>query len=332
MNEHDIAALAAEYYPAEKIKQVRFTESRLIIEIKNCRESPDNTAVLKNKLQGLIPDKKISVIFTEDSTANISVQALEKWHISNVKHIIAVASGKGGVGKSTTAVNLALALQQLGKKISLTDADIYGPSIPTMLGYDGQPMLSADGEKFAPFVAYGIQSVSIGSLIERGTPLIWRGVKAAGALEQLLTQTEWNDTDIMVIDMPPGTGDIQITLAQRISLDGAVIVSTPQNIALLDAVKGVNMFRKTGVPLLGLVENMSCYICPHCQERAYIFGKDGVKRTASELHETFLGEIPLDTGIRENADRGKPVIISEPNSPSAEAYRNIARKILERIG
>lgn len=332
MNEKDIAALAAQYYPAEKIKQVRFTENRLIIEIKNCRESQEKTATLKNKLQSLLQDKKISVIFIEDRTANLGVQALEKWHISNVKHIIAVASGKGGVGKSTTAVNLALALRQLGKKTALADADIYGPSVPTMLGYEGQPMLSADGEKFTPFVSYGIQSVSVGSLIDRGTPLIWRGVKAAGALEQLLTQTDWSDTDIMVIDMPPGTGDIQITLAQRVSLDGAVIVSTPQNIALLDAVKGVNMFRKTGIPLLGLVENMSCYICPHCQERSYIFGKDGVKHAAAELNEAFLGEIPLDTGIRENADRGKPVIISEPDGPLAEAYRNIARKILERIG
>jgi len=332
MNETDLITAVAEFYPQKTVSQARFIGDRIIIEIKNHKEIPSLTTKLKNKLSQLLPDKKISVIFVEDKNTSIGIQAIEKWQIRNVKHIIAVASGKGGVGKSTTAVNLALAFEALGQKTALADADIYGPSVPTMLGYEGQPMLSSDGKKFMPFSAWNIQSVSIGSLIEKNTPLIWRGVKAAGALEQLLTQTDWAETDIMVIDMPPGTGDIQITLAQRVALAGAVIVSTPQDIALIDAVKGVNMFKKTGTPILGLIENMSYYICPHCSKRSYIFGRDGVKKIAESINEPFLGEIPLDMLIRENADNGTPVAAKKSNDPYAVAYKNIARKILERIG
>ncbi|MDO4161422.1 MAG: P-loop NTPase [Pseudomonadota bacterium] len=332
MTTDEIREICRRFYPTENIAAVKLLGSRLIVEIKNLAENPDTTAQLKQNLALLLPDKKISVVFVEDKNANLSTDAMEKWNLPNIKKIIGVASGKGGVGKSTTAVNLALALSKEGKKTALLDADIYGPSIPTMLGYEGQPLLSSDGETFLPFEACGIKSVSIGSLISRDTPIIWRGVKISGALEQLMTQTNWGEIDIMVIDMPPGTGDIQITLSQRASLDGVVIVSTPQDIALIDAIKGVNMFKKTGTPILGIIENMSYFICPCCGERSDIFGHEGARQTAKKLGEVFLGEIPLDMAIRENADKGCPVVLSQPDSPYSRAYTDIAKKIIARIG
>lgn len=332
MTTDEIREICRRFYPTENIAAVKLLGSRLIVEIKNLAENPDTTAQLKQNLVLLLPDKKISVVFVEDKNANLSTDAMEKWNLPNIKKIIGVASGKGGVGKSTTAVNLALALSKEGKKTALLDADIYGPSIPTMLGYEGQPLLSSDGETFLPFEACGIKSVSIGSLISRDTPIIWRGVKISGALEQLMTQTNWGEIDIMVIDMPPGTGDIQITLSQRASLDGVVIVSTPQDIALIDAIKGVNMFKKTGTPILGIIENMSYFICPCCGERSDIFGHEGARQTAKKLGEVFLGEIPLDMAIRENADKGCPVVLSQPDSPYTRAYTDIAKKIIARIG
>ena len=242
--------------------------------------------------------------------------------------IYRVVSGKGGVGKSTTAVNLALALSSLGKKVAVFDADIYGPSIPTMLGFEGQPAISYDGKNFEPFEALGLQAMSIGSLIDRDTPIIWRGAKACGAIEQLLTEVNWGEIDIMIIDMPPGTGDIQITLSQRLKIDGAIIVSTPQDIALIDAVKGVNMFKKVNIDILGIVENMSYYICPKCGNRDEIFGYAGAKETAEKLGVKFLGEIPLNFAIRADADNGKPIVAAEPQSPYAQAYINIAKKLI----
>ena len=249
----------------------------------------------------------------------------------NVRKIVAVASGKGGVGKSTTAVNLALALAKLGQKVALFDADIYGPSIPTMLGFEGIAPISYDGKTFEAFEFHGIKSMSIGTLVDRSQPLIWRGSKACGAIEQLLTDTNWGEIDIMVIDMPPGTGDIQITMSQRLSLSGAVIVSTPQDIALIDAVKGVNMFRRVEVPILGIIENMSYYICPHCGMRADIFGHEGAKTTSAELNVPFLGEIPLHMDIRTNADNGTPIVLSAPESPHSKAYLDIAQKLLDQL-
>ena len=295
-------------------------------------EDAAKTAELKQVLAAALPDKKISIVFVEDKNANLGTNAIEKWQLPTVKKIIGVASGKGGVGKSTTAVNLALALAQMGKKVALVDADIYGPSIPTMLGYEGQPLLSDDGKTFNPFETYNIKSISIGSLISRDTPIIWRGVKISSALEQLMTQTNWGEIDIMVIDMPPGTGDIQITLSQRVEMDGVVIVSTPQDIALIDAIKGVNMFKKTGTPIFGIIENMSYFICPCCGARSDIFGHEGAKQTAEKMSETFLGEIPLDMAIRQNADKGTPIVVSAPNSPYSQAYLDIAQKIIQRIG
>lgn len=329
--EKQILQIIALYYPPENAG-IKIIKNRIIIEISGVAENTDKTSALKNELQTVFPQYKSSVVFTQENNINLGVQAIEKWQIKGVKKIIGVASGKGGVGKSTTAVNLALALANKGKNIALLDADIYGPSIPTMLGYEGTPLISEDGESFTPFKEYGIQSVSIGSLIDRNTPLIWRGAKAGGAIEQLITQTAWDNIDIMVIDMPPGTGDILITLSQRIDFAGIVIVSTPQDIALIDAIKGVNMFKKTGAPILGIVENMSYFICPHCGKQSDIFGSHGAQKTAENMGETFLGAIPLEMAIRENSDNGTPIVVTEPDSPHTKAYENIAEKIIAKIG
>ena len=319
MTPEEIKKICQQFYPIENLANLKEIGNRLILEFKNLAENTAKTAELKQVLAAALPDKKISIVFVEDKNANLGTNAIEKWQLPTVKKIIGVASGKGGVGKSTTAVNLALALAQMGKKVALVDADIYGPSIPTMLGYEGQPLLSDDGQTFNPFETYNIKSISIGSLISRDTPIIWRGVKISSALEQLMTQTNWGEIDIMVIDMPPGTGDIQITLSQRVNMDGVVIVSTPQEIALIDAIKGVNMFKKTGTPILGIIENMSYFICPCCGARSDIFGHEGAKQTAEKMGETFLGEIPLDMAIRQNADKGTPIVVSAPNSPYSQA-------------
>lgn len=332
MTPEEIKKICQQFYPIENLANMKEIGNRLILEFKNLAENAAKTAELKQVLAAALPDKKISIVFVEDKNANLGTNAIEKWQLPTVKKIIGVASGKGGVGKSTTAVNLALALAQKGKKVALVDADIYGPSIPTMLGYEGQPLLSDNGKTFNPFETYNIKSISIGSLISRDTPIIWRGVKISSALEQLMTQTNWGEIDIMVIDMPPGTGDIQITLSQRVEMDGVVIVSTPQDIALIDAIKGVNMFKKTGTPILGIIENMSYFICPCCGARSDIFGHEGAKQTAEKMSETFLGEIPLDMAIRQNADKGTPIVVSAPNSPYSQAYLDIAQKIIQRIG
>lgn len=332
MTEQELFDLSIKYFPRENIESARILGNRVVVQIKNLAEDKVRAEELKSVVQKILPTHKVSVIFVTSAEVNLGVAQIEKWQINGVKKIIGVASGKGGVGKSTTAVNLALALANCGQRVALVDADIYGPSVPTMLGYEGSPLTTADGEHFNPFLEYGIQSVSIGALIDRNTPLIWRGAKACGAIEQLLTQTLWNNVDIMVLDMPPGTGDILITLSQRIDFAGIVIVSTPQDIALIDAVKGVNMFKKIGTPVLGIVENMSCFICPHCGERSYIFGQEGAKQTAARLGETFLGDIPLDMQIRAGSDNGAPIVAASPDSPHSKAYEQIAHKILAQIG
>ena len=332
MTEAEISETVAKYYPQACISSIKILGKRVIIEFKNLAENPNITAALKQELSTLLSEYKISVVFVEEKNVNIGVEAIEKWQIAGVKKIIGIASGKGGVGKSTTAVNLALALANCGKRVALIDADVYGPSIPTMLGYENEPLISDDGTHFKPFCAYGIESMSVGALIDRDTPLIWRGAKACGAIEQLMTETNWGEIDIMVVDMPPGTGDILITLSQRVDFAGIVIVSTPQDIALIDAIKGVNMFRKTGTPVLGIVENMSYFICPHCGERADIFGHDGAKQTAECMGEIFLGAIPLEPEIRRTSDAGTPIVASNPDSPHTKAYEEIAQKIIQRIG
>ncbi|WP_420210100.1 iron-sulfur cluster carrier protein ApbC [Burkholderia aenigmatica] len=247
--------------------------------------------------------------------------------LPNVKNIVAVASGKGGVGKSTTAVNLALALAAEGASVGILDADIYGPSLPTMLGIHGQRPESPDNQSMNPLVGHGLQANSIGFLIEEDNPMVWRGPMATSALEQLLRQTNWRELDYLIVDMPPGTGDIQLTLAQRVPVTGAVIVTTPQDIALLDAKKGLKMFEKVGIPILGIVENMSIHICSNCGHEEHIFGAGGAERMAKDYGVNVLGSLPLDIAIRERADSGTPTVVADPDGALARRYREIARGV-----
>ena len=250
--------------------------------------------------------------------------------VPGVAHIIAVASGKGGVGKSTTAVNLALGLKEMGLKVGILDADIYGPSMPRLLGLKGQPQ-QVSGNKLAPMEAYGLKVMSMGFLVDEETPMIWRGPMVMSALSQMLKDVAWGELDVLVVDMPPGTGDAQLTMAQQVPLAGAVIVSTPQDLALIDARKGLNMFRKVNVPVLGLVENMSSFVCPHCGEASNIFGHGGARAEAARLGVPFLGEVPLTLEIRETSDEGRPVVATDPASAGAEAFRQIAARAFAEL-
>jgi len=250
--------------------------------------------------------------------------------IPGVKHIVAVASGKGGVGKSTTAANLALALKALGLRIGLLDADIYGPSVPRLFGVTGKPGLK-DGRTLIPFEPYGIKVMSIGFLVEEETPMVWRGPMVMSAVTQLLREVDWGELDILIVDMPPGTGDAQLTLAQNVPLSGAVIVSTPQDLALIDARRGVAMFQKVEVPILGIVENMSYFICPDCGGRHDIFAHGGAQAEAGKLGVPFLGEIPLTMAIRTQADAGQPIVVAAPESPQTAIYLSIAAKVRDRL-
>ncbi len=243
-----------------------------------------------------------------------------------VKNIIAVSSGKGGVGKSTVSANLALALAHEGARVGMLDADIYGPSQPKMLGAKGQPM-TVDGKTMEPMESLGLQINSIGFMVDEDEPMIWRGPMAAGALQQLITETNWHDLDYLIVDMPPGTGDIQLTLSQQVPLTGAVVVTTPQDIALIDAKKGLRMFQKVNVPILGVVENMSVFICPHCGEVEHIFGEGGARRMSEDYGVPLLGELPLSAKIREQADSGCPTVAADPESREAKMYREVAMKI-----
>jgi ATP-binding protein involved in chromosome partitioning len=250
--------------------------------------------------------------------------------LPKVKNIVAVASGKGGVGKSTTAVNLALALAAEGASVGILDADIYGPSQPMMMGISGRPE-SADGKTMEPMENYGVQVMSIGFMVDADNPMIWRGPMATQALEQLLRQTNWPELDYLIVDMPPGTGDIQLTLSQRVPLTGAVIVTTPQDIALLDAKRGTKMFEKVGVPILGLVENMAVHVCENCGHVEHVFGEDGGKRMAAEYGIDFLGALPLNLSIRVQADSGRPSVVSDPDGEIAALYKTVARQIAVKI-
>ncbi len=253
-----------------------------------------------------------------------------KAFVPGVKHIVAVASGKGGVGKSTVAVNLALGLVAEGKRVGLLDADIYGPSVPRLLGIKGKPEPTGD-KRLKPMEAYGLKAMSMGFIVPEDSPMIWRGPMVIGALEQLLRDVAWDELDVLIVDMPPGTGDAQLTMAQRVPLAGAVIVSTPQDIALLDARKGINMFKKVEVPLLGIVENMSTFVCPNCNHESHIFGHGGAKAEAEKIGVDCLGEVPLHIAIRETSDAGTPITATQPDSPQAKAYRAIAKKVWEKI-
>ena len=283
---------------------------------------------IKTSLAGLEGIGNIDVSVSSQVKSHAVQQNLKP--LEGIKNIIAVASGKGGVGKSTTAVNLALALQAEGATVGILDADIYGPSVPRMLGCQGQPE-STDGKSLEPMIGHGIQSMSIGYLVEEDTPMIWRGPMVTQALEQLLNDTRWNDIDYLIIDLPPGTGDTQLTLAQKIPVSGAVIVTTPQDIALLDARKGLKMFEKVEVPVLGIIENMSIHICSQCGHSEHIFGEGGGARMSEEHGVDLLGALPLDIRIREQADSGNPTVAAMQDSQISSIYRNIARKTAAKL-
>lgn len=252
--------------------------------------------------------------------------------LSQVKHIVAVASGKGGVGKSTVSVNLALALKALGKKVGLLDADIYGPSVTLMLGVpDGTRPQMAGQKGLQPVEAHGLYTMSMGYLTTADTPMVWRGPMASGALQQLLEQTWWGELDVLIVDMPPGTGDIQLTLAQRAQVSGAVVVTTPQEIALLDARKGIEMFNKVKIPVLGIVENMAVHVCSNCGHSEHIFGAGGGEKTAQRFNTTLLGSLPLEMSVREQGDKGTPIVEAAPDSNVAKSFKAIAQKLIDSL-
>ena len=284
------------------------------------------TAVSKSSNQQPPPPEQQSHSHDHPPKGQSGQQGQEVPILEGVDSIVAVSSGKGGVGKSTVAVNLALALKAIGLKVGLLDADIYGPSMPRMMGISGRPE-SKDGKTLDPMENHGIKVMSIGFLIEEDTPMIWRGPMVQSALEQMMRDVNWGELDILIVDMPPGTGDIQLTLAQKVPLSGAVVVSTPQDIALLDVRKGLNMFRKVDVPVLGIIENMSYFACPHCGERTDIFGHGGAKKTAEEMNAHFLGGIPLHLSIRESSDNGDPIVVSKPDSEHAKIFMGLAEEI-----
>ncbi|KAL6714299.1 hypothetical protein ACLMJK_007722 [Lecanora helva] len=250
----------------------------------------------------------------------------EKRNIKDVRKVIAVSSAKGGVGKSTIAVNLALAFARRGKRSGILDMDIFGPSIPTLLNLSGEPRLSANNQ-LLPLSNYGIKSMSMGYLVDEKAPVVWRGLMVMKALQQLIHEVEWGGLDVLVLDLPPGTGDTQLTITQQINLDGAVIVSTPQDIALKDAVKGISMFEKVSVPILGMVQNMSVYMCPNCNSSTHIFGSEGVSRVCTEHNIDLLGDVPLDGMICDDADRGKPTVVAEPESSRGKVFMDVADRI-----
>jgi ATP-binding protein involved in chromosome partitioning len=283
------------------------------------------TEALRSRVSALSGVEEVTLNLGWKATAHAVQKGLKPFE--KVRNIIAVASGKGGVGKSTTAVNLALALAAEGASVGILDADIYGPSQPRMLGVGSQRPESKDGRSLEPVVAHGVQSMSIGFLVEEDTPMIWRGPMVTQALEQLLNDTNWRDLDYLIVDMPPGTGDTQLTLSQKVPVSGAVIVTTPQDIALLDARKGLKMFEKVEVPVLGVIENMSIHICSQCGHEEHIFGEGGGQRMSEDHGVDFLGALPLDIRIRSEADAGAPTVATEPESRISEIYREIARRM-----
>ncbi|HYE33930.1 iron-sulfur cluster carrier protein ApbC [Methylocaldum sp.] len=317
---------------AKSVKKIEVEDSRVRVKVALGYPAASFHAELKSliaqKLRAETGAAEVTVEIVTDIVSH-SVQKNLK-PMSGVKNIIAVASGKGGVGKSTTAVNLALALSAEGARVGILDADIYGPSQPLMLGISGRPETEG-GNRLIPMVAYGVQSMSIGYLIEEDAPMIWRGPMVTGALQQLLKDTKWDNLDYLIIDLPPGTGDIQLTLAQQIPVSGAVIVTTPQDIALLDAQRGLKMFEKVGVPVLGIIENMSIHICSNCGHAEPIFGEGGGDKMARKYGVELLGSLPLDIGIRKNADGGHPTVVAEPDSKPAQIYKEVARKMAARL-
>ncbi|MDB5890386.1 MAG: iron-sulfur cluster carrier protein ApbC [Polaromonas sp.] len=317
-----------DFVTAKAVKNLQITDSDLAFDVELGYPAKSQIPGFR---KSLIAAAK-SVAGVENVSVNVSVKIASHsvqrgvQLLPNVKNIIAVASGKGGVGKSTTAVNLALALAAEGASVGLLDADIYGPSQPMMMGIEGRPE-SVDGKNMEPMENYGIQVMSIGFLVAQDEAMIWRGPMATQALEQLLRQTNWKDLDYLIVDMPPGTGDIQLTLSQRVPMTGAVIVTTPQDIALLDAKKGIKMFEKVGVPILGIVENMAVHICSQCGHAEHIFGEGGGKKMAVDYNMDYLGALPLDMQIRLQADNGRPTVVADPDGDVAAIYKTVARKV-----
>lgn len=286
---------------------------------------------IENEILKLQEINSVTVILTAHKNLSVkqTTQETSEKKIAGIDKIIAVASGKGGVGKSTTSINLAISFKNLGYTVGILDADIYGPSIPKLIGMNKKPQ--SDGKQLTPIEAYGLQVMSIGFLVPEESPTIWRGPMVISALTQLLTQVAWKNLDFLIIDLPPGTGDIQLSLSQKANINGSVIVSTPQDLALIDARKGLNMFRKVDVPVLGIIENMSYFICPSCNEQTNIFGTGGAKKEAERLGVDFLGAIPLDTDIRVSSDEGKPITSLHKDSPQSEQYKLIAENILAKV-
>lgn len=309
------------------VRNVQITGSEVLVDIVLPYPSRTQHETLRQEvrgaLSGLAGVEQVTVKVSQKIVSHAVQRGVKL--IPGVKNIIAVASGKGGVGKSTTAANLALALAAEGATVGVLDADIYGPSQPAMFGLSGQPE-SKDGKTIEPLVNYGVQVMSIGFLIDAEQPMVWRGPMVTQALEQLLRDTNWHDLDYLVIDLPPGTGDVQLTLAQKVPVTGAIIVTTPQDIALLDARKGLKMFEKVGVPIIGIVENMSVHICSNCGHAESIFGSGGGEKMCVDYKVPFLGALPLDIHIREEADSGRPTVVAQPESKAAAIYREIARK------
>jgi len=324
--------MGQDFVSAKAVKGIRITDAGISIDvvlgypIKGC-ELEIRSAIL-GKLKEIQGAGDIELNVASEIVSHAVQKNLKP--LPGVKNIIAVASGKGGVGKSTTAVNIALALAGEGASVGILDADIYGPSQPLMLGLSGRPN-SNDGKTMDPKVAYGIQSISIGYLIEEDTPMIWRGPMVTGALQQLITSTNWDNLDYLIVDLPPGTGDIQLTLSQQIPVSGAVIVTTPQDIALLDAQKGLKMFEQVSIPVLGIVENMSTHICSQCGHEEAIFGQGGGEIMSKKYAVELLGQLPLDINIRLQADTGRPTVIADPDGRVAAIYRKIARKLAGKL-
>ncbi|MCK5477557.1 MAG: iron-sulfur cluster carrier protein ApbC [Methylococcales bacterium] len=322
----------ADLMSAKSIKQITVDGSDICVKIELGYPAKSYLAELQaqveEKLKTLAGIGKINVEVSVNIISHSVQQTLQT--LPNVKNIIAVASGKGGVGKSTTSVNLALALASEGANVGILDADIYGPSIPTMLGLSGYPA-SDDGKTMNPKISFGIQTISIGYLIDKDQPMIWRGPMVTNALQQLLKDTNWDNLDYLIVDLPPGTGDIQLTLAQQIPVTGAVIVTTPQDIALIDAQRGLGMFEKVNVPVLGLVENMSMHICSNCGHEEAIFGQGGGEAMAKKNNIELLGSLPLDINIRKFADSGRPTVVADPDGRPTEIYKSIARKMAGKL-
>ena len=326
-------ATGRDYVASKEVKDVRVNGEIVAIDIELGYPADNVLETIRQQVAGpvaaLAGVTRVDVAITVKIVAHLAQRGLKL--IPGVKNLIAVASGKGGVGKSTTAVNLALALAAEGASVGILDADIYGPSMPMMLGLDGKPE-SRDGKTMQPMERHGVKAMSIGLLIPADQPMVWRGPMVTQALEQLLRDTQWGELDYLVVDLPPGTGDIQLTLAQKVPVTGAVIVTTPQDIALIDARKGLKMFEKVNVPILGVVENMSTHICSNCGHEEHIFGSGGAARMGADYQVEVLGSLPLDIRIREQTDSGRPTVVAEPSSRIAQVYGEIARAVAARIG